>query len=42
MRKAELIAAVTLECRRQHHALATERTYLGWVSRFFEFSRATF
>lgn len=40
MRKTELVAAVTLECRRQHHSLATERTYVGWVSRFFEFSRA--
>jgi integron integrase len=38
MKKAELIEQLTIAIRRKHYSLATERTYCGIVSRFWDFA----
>lgn len=35
--KKEILAKVTEVIRRQHKALATERAYVGWIARYFDY-----
>ncbi len=39
MKKEELIEQLRIAIRRKQYSYDTEKTYIGWIARFFEFSR---